>query len=119
MRPDQLQLIYGKTFRNQEVVLDGNKYDHCTFDNVTFVYDGIKPTSINACTFITSGKYFLRSHNDAVNGFEQIQYFLTHLPGISVTLRGQVDQYGNINPLIPGAPLTSPVPSPPEQQKEK
>ena len=32
--------VRGKKFSNEKVVLDGNKFEYCEFDNVTFVYDG-------------------------------------------------------------------------------
>lgn len=37
------QRIEGKTFANTRVPLDGHAYYHCTFNNVTFVYDGTTP----------------------------------------------------------------------------
>ena len=41
--PYQPTVIVGKTFHNQEVLLDGYAYESCTFVNVTFVYNGTTP----------------------------------------------------------------------------
>jgi hypothetical protein len=41
------EVVNGKTFRNQEVFLDGKSYTNCTFENVTFVYDGTTPLMFN------------------------------------------------------------------------
>ena len=38
--PLNLEHIEGRTFRRERVVLDGKRYLECTFDNVTFVYNG-------------------------------------------------------------------------------
>jgi hypothetical protein len=35
--------VYRKTFTNEEVVLDGHHFIDCTFENVTFVYNGTAP----------------------------------------------------------------------------
>lgn len=36
-----------KTFRDQTVVLDGNEFDHCVFENCTLEYQGVKPVVLN------------------------------------------------------------------------
>ena len=35
-----LIMVQGKFYRSERVILDGYHYDHCTFENVTFVYNG-------------------------------------------------------------------------------
>ncbi len=39
--------VIGKIFRNERVVLDGHSYAHCTFANVTFVYNGTTPVQLS------------------------------------------------------------------------
>lgn len=37
-----------QTFTNQEIILDGNQFEGCTFDNCNFVFSG-GVTEINGC----------------------------------------------------------------------
>jgi len=57
--------IIGKTFINETVVLDGYLYDHCTFTNVTFVYNGT--TAIQFSSNKIHGLIKLNSDNPAVS----------------------------------------------------
>jgi hypothetical protein len=43
--------IIDKTFESTEVPLDGKFYRHCTFRNVTFVYDGQAPFGLSGNKF--------------------------------------------------------------------
>ena len=38
-----LELERNKPFVNQEVELDGKRFENCTFQNVTLIYRGLKP----------------------------------------------------------------------------
>ena len=66
--PDPYQPIsvVNKAFRNEEVLLDGYSYDHCTFENVTFVYNGTTAPQMMFPTI--RGSFNLRSDNVAVEG---------------------------------------------------
>lgn len=58
--------ITGRTFRNEKVLLDGHKYTDCTFDNVTFTYNG---TALVAFTHNTiNGNIVIESDNPSVVG---------------------------------------------------
>ncbi len=41
--PNNLETIMLKNFVNEDIELDGKRFDECTFQNVTFVFRGIKP----------------------------------------------------------------------------
>jgi hypothetical protein len=108
MTVDQLQEVYGRTFRNETVVMDGKKFDHCTFDNVTFVYHGLTPYSFVEAQFVKPGKIMVKTDNDGIKGFYQFIVWLDHQPGISATIEGSINDKGNIVPLVPGVPITTP-----------
>ena len=103
MRADQEEKVYGHSYRNEVVELDGKRFDHCKFDNVTFSYHATAPVDFVECDFTTvSGtKYFLSTDNDAAKAFSKLQYFLSHLPGRGGSYEGEVDPNGNIIPYIP------------------
>jgi hypothetical protein len=44
-------MIENQTFRNQEVVIDGNEYQRCNFENCTLIYQGGEPPTFTRCTF--------------------------------------------------------------------
>jgi hypothetical protein len=39
-----------KTYRDQTVVLDGNEFAHCVFENCTLEYQGVKPVNLSGNT---------------------------------------------------------------------
>ena len=47
-----LQRIWRQTYKNQTVALDGYHYVQCTFDNVTFMYEGTRPMEMTEVTFV-------------------------------------------------------------------
>jgi hypothetical protein len=59
-------LITGKTYRNEEVILDGYAYSNCEFYNVTFVYNGTTP--IHFSNNKVFGPKIFKSDNDSVLG---------------------------------------------------
>jgi len=59
-------LVVGKTFRNEEVLLDGYSYDHCIFENVKFVYNGKTPPNNIFPTI--RGSFTFRTDNPAIEG---------------------------------------------------
>lgn len=59
----KLTEVRGRTFENERVILDGNRYTHCTFKNITLVYNGTAPFGLDNNTFIGGQLY---TDNDAV-----------------------------------------------------
>ena len=49
---ETLKQISNRTFQGQTVVLDGYEYINCTFDDVTFVYNGTAPTRMTQSKII-------------------------------------------------------------------
>jgi hypothetical protein len=41
-----LKRVYGQTFKNQAIELDGREFVESTFEHVTFVYNGTAPTRL-------------------------------------------------------------------------
>ena len=37
---NRLKILTNKTFSDRTIVIDGNDYENCTFNNVTFEYNG-------------------------------------------------------------------------------
>ena len=58
--------VVGKTFKNEKVTLDGISYSGCTFENVTFVYNGTTP--IQFTNNSVRGSIQMRTDNLAVGG---------------------------------------------------
>jgi hypothetical protein len=54
----------GKTYKNETVQIDGNNFIECTFDNVTFRFDGEAPFRFTNDHF--TGKFSLTSNNPVV-----------------------------------------------------
>jgi hypothetical protein len=64
--------VVGKKFVNERVVLDGHAYKGCTFENVTFVYDGITAVDVSSSTF--RGQPRFDTNNQAVSGAWALMY---------------------------------------------
>jgi hypothetical protein len=58
-------VVAGKNFINERVLLDGTAYRDCTFTNVTFVYNGTGPVEISGAHF---KGVFISTDNPAVHG---------------------------------------------------
>jgi hypothetical protein len=56
--------IEKRTFRNEKVLLDSMSYRDCTFDGVTFIYNGTGPIQMEHNVF--KGDYILGTYNPAV-----------------------------------------------------
>jgi len=54
----------GKTYKDETVQIDGNSFIDCTFDNVTFRFDGEAPFRFTNDHF--QGKFSLTSNNPVV-----------------------------------------------------
>jgi len=60
------EIVYGKTFRNEKVELDGKSFQKCTFTNVTFVFHGLAPFDCENC--LINGSRWVESDSDSVAG---------------------------------------------------
>lgn len=58
--------IWGKTFANQTVPLDGYEYINCDFNNVTFLYNGTAPSRLTSSRIQKGTKVALESKNAVV-----------------------------------------------------
>ncbi len=88
-------VVYGINFRNERVELDGKLFDHCTFENVTFVYDGLAPSGLKASTILPGKLGFLVRNRPA----QALQTLLEAMPaGLPMYIQ---DDHGNLTPLVP------------------
>jgi hypothetical protein len=99
------QTIYGKTFRNETVELDGKSFDHCTFENVTLVYHGTGLWDFKESTF---GPSLLRTDNASIKAFNQLLEFYRKT-GRQMSDMHFVDENGNVIPIPP--PVSNSTPS--------
>jgi hypothetical protein len=56
-----LEEIRGKTFQNETVQIDGNAFIDCTFDNVTFRFDGKAPFRFTTGRFPPHSKFSIKT----------------------------------------------------------
>ena len=59
-------VVSKKTFVNERVMLDGRAYRNCTFENVTFVFNGTEPFELTGNTI--NGRIQLASDNPSISG---------------------------------------------------
>jgi hypothetical protein len=97
------QLVYGQSFRNESVEIDGKKFDHCKFENVTIVFHALAPADFLECQW--TGAIYLKTDNDGAKGFMMLMEQMRHTPGLSMFKVGSVDNKGNIMPIAPGVPI--------------
>jgi len=94
----KMETIYGRAFRDEEVKLDGKKFDHCTFENVSFRFNGVAIYSFNDSHFVSGTLPQFRSDNDIVMGSLYLATLLSRaFPGRNINWI-QIDQYGNPAP---------------------
>lgn len=81
--------VTGKKFINEKILLDGYAYDHCTFTNVTFVYNGTTPIMLSNCQ--QNGLTILSSENLSVmTTVAWLQYFVGFPEKVKVEWPGNV-----------------------------
>jgi hypothetical protein len=103
MQPADEELVYGKHFRNESVELDGKRFDHCTFENVTMIYHGLAPMDFVETSF--KGNVFIKTDNQAAQGYMKISEWIKSLPNFDRSLGvTELDDKGNVLPLLPGPP---------------
>jgi hypothetical protein len=61
-----LRQIRQQTFKNQTVQLDGNEYVDCTFENVTFKFEGEAPFRFTNDHFEKGSKFSVTSDSPPV-----------------------------------------------------
>lgn len=61
------EMVTGKTFRSERVVLDRRKFVRNHFDSVTFVYDGTAPLVFTENTL--SGKSLIKTNNERAQAY--------------------------------------------------
>lgn len=72
------EMVKGKKFYNERVVLDGKKYEDCTFENVTFVYNGTTPVHFSHNRVM--GRVLFASDNPSVNMSMVVFYGMGLIP---------------------------------------
>jgi len=102
-----IERIYSKSFLNQTVEIDGKTFDHCHFENVTFMFHGRAGWNFIQPTF--QGSLAAATDNQSMLAFEQFHGYLSTIPGLKGTQLFDVDQNGNRTPI---GPMTTPVPPP-------
>jgi hypothetical protein len=65
---EKIKQIWNQSFKNETVLLDGIEYIRCTFDGVTFRYEGKGPTRLTDCNLVRKpgGQVSLLSNNPAI-----------------------------------------------------
>ena len=75
-----LNLVSNKYFHNERVPLDGFRYSNCTFENVTFVYDGGKTEFSNN----TVRGYTIASDSPVINAAMKVFFEMGIVSGPAV-----------------------------------
>jgi hypothetical protein len=61
-----LRQIQAKALKNETVQIDGNEFIDCTFDNVTFKFDGTAPFRFSKDHFQGHSKFSITSNNPVI-----------------------------------------------------
>jgi len=93
-----METVYGHTYRNETVDIDGKNFDHCKFDNVTLRYHGAAPMKFASSDF--TGKLFLVTDNDAAAAYAQLTETFRR-SGVTFGSPSTMDSNGNITPIFP------------------
>ncbi len=76
-----LKQIQAKTFKNEAVQIDGNAFIDCTFDNVTFRFDGEAPFRFTNDHFEPRSKVEVTSNNPVVKSIIELMSAVLKLEG--------------------------------------
>jgi hypothetical protein len=93
------EIVYGKSFRNEKVEIDGKSFQKCTFTNVTFVFHGLAPFDCINCQI--DGSRWVESDSDSVAGAWMLIKFMDFMKPDAPLLKN--DAGGNPTP-IPDTP---------------
>jgi len=91
--------VVGKTFENEQVVIDATRFINCKFRNVTFVFEGTGPFEFDGVCEMTP-PLSLQTAHPAIQVFMGFQEALKQLPGATATA-ARVDPLGNKSPIPP------------------
>ncbi len=91
--PMKLEQVNDKYFKNEVVKLDGKQFNHVTFENVTYLYDGTASYSFNDC-HNRGAEIRIQTNSDAVEGGLSLQKILQQQFGGAMRII-QVDDKGN------------------------
>jgi hypothetical protein len=88
------QQVLDRHFTNERVPLDGMRYRHCTFENVTFVYQGTD-SGIIEDAHLTGVNYY--SDNPSILAYVSLLKQMGHLPRLTIVDRDGVPIAGYNN----------------------
>lgn len=85
-----MDIVEGRSFRNEEVPLDGRKYVNCTFENVTFVFEGQGAFGFDNSRFVRLLSPQLRTRNQIIGATVQLLQMIQSAggPGKSLQVGG-------------------------------
>ena len=78
---EPLKPVVNQTYRNETVELDGKSFNGCRFANVTFVYNGTKPTQFTDCSRTGENEYKFQTDNPAVMTTVEVIHWLRTTSG--------------------------------------
>jgi hypothetical protein len=91
------EIIVGQKFSNEAVEVDGKRFEHCEFRNVTLIYHGLAAYLFDQAKF--SGNIEVQTDNISIEAFESLQQSLQRAPGVTHFFTGLKDKNGNITKL--------------------
>jgi len=91
----QWQVVTDVVFRNTLVPVDGKRFYKCTFDNVTFRFEGTGPTEMIGCQ--TNGVLAAESSHPIARAYSHLWYLLSSFPGGQVKF-STFDEEGHARP---------------------
>jgi hypothetical protein len=97
-------VVAHKTFMNERIPLDGYIYSDCTFENVTFVYNGTRPTNFTGNRIV--GRFRYATDNPSIDGAMAMLRGLGLLSN-AVDFRaapGSIVEFPRIQPGAPPSP---------------
>jgi hypothetical protein len=99
------ETISHRAYLNETVEVDGKTFDHCTFENVTFLYHGLAWVYFVKPGF--KGIIGIETDNMAAIGIAKLSYYLRSQPGNqSLGVFAKDAQTGEMTPLYgPETPL--------------
>jgi hypothetical protein len=108
------EIIAQRQFLNEQIVLDGKRFERCRFQNVSFLFHGSAATEFIECAI--EGGTVLKSDDQAIIGFGNLQALFQSHPGTMSFQLGMVDAQGRLTPI---GPLVQRPPQGEEGKKKK
>jgi hypothetical protein len=88
-------VVHHRTFENQVVLLDGYKYEHCRFRNVTFKITGAAPFTLVKPEM--AGQVHIESAHPVLKSYDTLRDFIVASYPVGNFKGGIKDDYGNVN----------------------